>query len=233
MKPQQEKPSTFDSYADDYAALIRDPIRDRFAAGGSFFFERKIQVICDFFKRTGTDPRALSWLDVGCGQGDLLRIGKQRFKSSAGCDPSNGMLKSCADLDVRHQPALESLPYDDRSFDFVTAVCVYHHVPVDRRTLLTAEAFRVLKPKGVFCIIEHNPYNPATRLIVSRTPVDADAQLLTAKETKRLLSTSTSRVLGSRYFLLFPERLRFLAPIENSVSSMPFGGQYAVFAQRC
>jgi ubiquinone/menaquinone biosynthesis C-methylase UbiE len=233
MNPQQEKPSTFDNYADDYAALIRDPIRDRFAAGSRFFFERKIQVICDFFNSAEIDTRGLSWLDVGCGQGDLLRIGRQCFKSSAGCDPSHGMLKSCADLDVRHQPALESLPYEDRSFDFVSAVCVYHHVPVDRRTLLTAEAFRVLKPNGTFCIIEHNPYNPVTRLIVSRTPVDADARLLTTREAKRLLSTSISRVLRSRYFLLFPERLRFLTPIENGLQAVPLGGQYAVFAQRC
>jgi SAM-dependent methyltransferase len=143
------------------------------------------------------------------------------------------MLKSCADLDVRHQPVLEALPFDDRTFDFVTAVCVYHHVPADRRPLFTAEVFRVLRPKGVFCIIEHNPINPVTRLIVSRTPVDADAKLLTAKETKRLLSTSVSRVLASRYFLLFPERLKFLIPVEDRLRRIPIGGQYAVFAQRC
>ena len=233
MKPQQEKPSTFDDYADDYAALIRDPIRDQFASGGRFFFERKIHVIRDFFRWAGIDTHALAWLDVGCGQGDLLRLGKPHFKSAAGCDPSNGMLKACPDLNVRHQPVPEALPYDDQSFDFVTAVCVYHHVPRDRRTFLTAEAFRVLKPKGIFSIIEHNPYNPVTRLIVSRTPVDADAQLLTTKETKRLLSTSISQVLANRYFLFLPERLRFLTPIEDRMRAMPFGGQYAVFAQRC
>src|SRR5579863_7248051 len=92
MKPQQEKPARFDGYADDYAALIRDPIRDKFAAGSAFFFERKIQVIRDFLARAAIDSRALSWLDIGCGQGDLLRAGKQYFKDAAGCDPSHGML---------------------------------------------------------------------------------------------------------------------------------------------
>jgi len=57
--------------------------------------------------------------------------------------------------------------------------------------------------------------------------------LLTKKETKRLLSTSISQVLASRYFLFLPERLRFLTPIEDRMRAMPFGGQYAVFAQRC
>jgi ubiquinone/menaquinone biosynthesis C-methylase UbiE len=233
MKPQQEKPSTFDNYAEDYAALLHDPIREKFASGSQFFLERKIQVICDFFNRASIDMRTLSWLDAGCGQGDLLRIGKNYFESSTGCDPSNAMLKSCADLNVRHQMALEALPYDDRSFDFVTAVCVYHHVAPELRAVLTAEAFRVLKPQGIFCIIEHNPHNPVTKLIVSRTPVDAEAKLLTAKETKLLVSTPASRVLASRYFLLFPERFKFLISIEESLRTMPFGGQYAVFAQRC
>lgn len=232
MNPQ-EKRTTFDNYADDYAALIRDPVRDKFAAGSGFFFERKIEVIRRFLSRRGVDTRKLAWLDVGCGQGDLLRLGRTFFQSSTGCDPSRGMLESCADLDVRHQPATETLPFGDGSFDFVTAVCVYHHVAVDRRQLLTAEAFRVLRPRGIFCVIEHNPYNPVTRLIVSRTPVDADAHLLTAKQTRKLLMDGGSKVLGDRYFLMFPERLKIFVPVEDVLSVFPFGGQYAVFSQRC
>jgi hypothetical protein len=42
------------------------------------------------------------------------------------------------------------------------------------------EIQRVLRPGGVFSLIEHNPLNPVTRLIVSRTPVDGNAKLLTA-----------------------------------------------------
>jgi len=234
MKQQQKKPTTFDEYAGDYAALIHDPIRDKFAAGARFFFERKIQVIRAFFKRAGKTTENLDWLDVGCGQGDLLRLGRGHFKSAAGCDPSQGMLKSCEGLDVRHQESLEILPFEDAGFDFVTAVCVYHHVPLERRSWLTREALRVLRPDGFFCIIEHNPRNPVTPLIVSRTPVDADAKLLTASESRRLLSCAACRVIGTRYFLLFPERLhKFAAPIEEALGIVPLGGQYAVFAQRC
>src|SRR5262249_46918814 len=151
-----------------------------FASGTRFFFERKIQVVRDFFSRAGVDTRELAWLDVGCGQGDLLRCGQGYFKVAMGCDPSQEMLKSCEGLQVRHQTELEKLPFADGSFDLVSAVCVYHHIPPDRRGLMTAETLRVLKPGGIFCIIEHNPFNPATRLIVSRTPIDADASLLTA-----------------------------------------------------
>jgi SAM-dependent methyltransferase len=232
MKPPQEKPTTFDAYAADYAALIQDPIRDKFASGRRFFFERKIQVIQDFFNRAGIDTRELSWLDAGCGQGDLMRCGLSYFKTAVGCDPSQGMLKCCEDLQVRHQTDLEKLPFSDESFDFVTAVCVYHHIPPDRRHLMTAEALRVLRPKGIFCIIEHNPLNPVTRLIVARTPVDADALLLTAGESQRLLS-ARSKVLGRSYFLLFPERLyKFCHTVESLLAKVPVGGQYAVFSQK-
>jgi SAM-dependent methyltransferase len=232
MKPNQEKPATFDEYADDYAALIHDPIRDKFAAGGAFFFERKLQIIRAFFRRRGVNMKTLAWLDIGCGQGDLLRMGRNDFKSAAGCDPSQGMLKTAADLEVRQQLSLEALPFDDGSFDFVTAVCVYHHVPLQRRPLLTAEALRILKPQGVFCIIEHNPLNPITRLIVARTPVDAGARLLSSGETRQLMSSAGSKVLETRHFLLFPERLRFALPIEDAFAAIPLGGQYAVFTQR-
>jgi SAM-dependent methyltransferase len=230
MDPQPEKPPAFDDYASDYAALIRDPLREKFADGNQFFFQRKVEVILAFFRRTGIRTENADWVDIGCGQGDLLRAGSRYFKSAAGCDPSKGMLKACNDLDVRHQTSMDSLPFADRSKDFVTAVCVYHHVPLDRRQVLTAEAARVLKPGGAFCIIEHNPWNPMTRLIVSRTPVDADARLLAAREAASLLSSAGLAFVETQFFLLFPERLhRFTRPLEDALRRLPLGGQYAVF----
>src|SRR5688572_30778221 len=110
MKQQQEKPG-FDAYSADYAALIHDPIREKFAASNRFFFQRKLQVIRDFYRRIEVDTRNLSWLDVGCGQGDMLRAGKSYFKSAVGCDPSEGMLQSCSDLEVKHQLSQDALPF--------------------------------------------------------------------------------------------------------------------------
>jgi ubiquinone/menaquinone biosynthesis C-methylase UbiE len=231
MKPQEEKQPGFDQYARDYASLIQHPIRDRFAAN-AFFFERKIDTIRRFFERAGVQSTRLDWLDVGCGQGDLLRLGGRYFKSTTGCDPSVEMLKSCQDLQVQHQQSMDSLPFEDATFDFVTAVCVYHHVPAERRLGLTAEARRVLKPGGVFCVIEHNPTNPITRLIVAQTPVDADGDLLSAKKMGRILSQSGCTVAETQFFLLFPEFLhRITRPLEHALSGIPLGGQYAIFSR--
>lgn len=233
MKPQREKPTAFDDYAGNYAELLKDPIREKFTASSRFFFERKIQVIRGFFRKARVQSEALDWLDIGCGQGDMLRAGLPFFKSATGCDPSKRMLEACAGLQVCAQDSLERLPFEDASFDFLTAVCVYHHVPLDDRPRLTMEALRVLRPGGTFCIIEHNPWNIATRLIVSRTPVDADAQLLSPPETRRVLSKAGTRVLATRYFLLFPQLIfSYFRLVEEGLETFPLGGQYAVFAQK-
>jgi SAM-dependent methyltransferase len=233
MSEQREKPTGFNAYAGDYARLIRDPIRDKFAFSNRFFFERKLQIIRGFYQRRNLDTHNLDWIDVGCGQGDLLRLGRPYFKSAAGCDPSEGMLESCSDLNVRTQPSMVSLPFESESVDLVTVVCVYHHIPLDQRSVFTREALRLLKPGGIFCNVEHNPLNPVTRLIVSRTPVDADAQLLRARESQELVREAGARVLGTQYFLLFPELIhKYAAVIEDWLTFVPAGGQYAVFAQR-
>ena len=224
-----DKPE-FDAFAREYAELLKDPIREKFAGESQFFFERKLDVIKAFFRGRHMDTGRMNWLDVGCGLGDLLKMGRASFASATGCDPSREMLQACGDLTVHHQPTIDQLPFESGSFDFVTAVFVYHHVPVGQRVPLTKEILRVIKPGGVLAIIEHNPLNPATRLIVSRTPVDAHAKLLTAAAARRLGGASGAQILQTRYFLYLPEQIyRRVGFIEDSLGWFPMGGQYAVW----
>ena len=82
-------------------------------------------------------------------------------------------------------------------------------------------------------MIEHNPFNPVTRLIVSRTPVDADAILLRASEARRLAAGAGLTALELDYFLYFPQALyRYLGPMEALLAKMPLGGQYALFSRK-
>src|SRR5215471_1335787 len=120
MNAKHRGPAEFDRYAGDYDALLRDPLRDRFVAEKSFFIKRKLEVILSFFRSLHTDTHELAWLDVGCGRGELLRLGRPYFGKVAGCDPSAGMLESCDDLNVSHQPEMNVLPFSDDSFDFVS-----------------------------------------------------------------------------------------------------------------
>jgi len=231
----ESKPE-FDGLSGDYERLLSDPIREGFTgATPGFFHIRKRDLIRDFFRRQQVDTRTLSFLDVGCGKGELLTLLRDDFGQVFGCDPSAGMLSaeglSAMGIHTRVQHDPQRLPFDDGQFDFVSAVCVYHHFPPGLRPNLTAEVRRVLRPGGWFALIEHNPYNPVTRLIVARTPVDANAVLLRPSESRRLLRGAGFRVEAQRYFLYFPERLyRRFPRLEWTLRRIPLGGQYAVFA---
>jgi SAM-dependent methyltransferase len=224
----------FDHYADSYEELLKDPIRDRFGKGSRFFHERKRDLIRAFCRRHDLPTRSMRYLDVGCGKGELVTLLRNDFGSVAGCDPSARMLGAAEGIDIRVQRELGSIPYENDEFDFVTCVCVYHHVPPPARLALTREINRVVRPGGVFVIIEHNPYNPATRLIVSRTPVDADAVLLTQRESSALMKVAGFCHQESQYFLYFPEFLyrRVGDAAESWLRDVPLGGQYAVFATK-
>ena len=226
-------PSEFDHYAAEYDKLLKDPIRDKFASDSQFFHEVKWELIQDFLRRENWPAGQARWLDVGCGAGDLLRLGAASFKEVAGCDPSAGMLEQCGDLNVRVQQQPDRVPFPEQSFDLVTAVCVYHHVALADRPRLTEQVFQVLRPGGVFCIIEHNPFNPAAQWIVRRCPVDVDARLLTAGGVRKLMRAAALRIVETSYFLYFPESLhRRLAGLERKLRQVPLGGQYAVFGRR-
>ena len=227
------KQPEFDRYSPSYEELLKDPIRDRFMGNESgFFHERKRDLIRNYFRAQRTDTRGLRYLDIGCGKGELLSLLRDDFAQVAGCDPSAGMLSFAQGAEVRVQNDPAVLPFDKEEFDFVTAVCVYHHVPPSARAGLTREISRVLKPGGTFAIIEHNPYNPVTRKIVSRTPVDADAILLKPGETQEWMRQSGFAPRSLQYFLFLPKPIYRLGGqrLERAIGWIPLGGQYAVFA---
>ena len=212
--------------------LLDDPIRNRFARDPLHFHRRKWLLIQSLFKRIGVAPQTQRWLDVGCGQGELLSLAGGSFASASGCDPSANMLRTDASIRMLVQPSLVELPFEDASVDFVTAVCVYHHVHGEARTLLTNEIRRVLSPGGLCCVLEHNPWNPVTRAIVKRCPVDVDAELLTSGETRSLLKNCGLEPVRTQYFLYLPESLfASLGGAEKLLSKLPLGGQYAVLAK--
>lgn len=222
----------FDRYAPTYRDLLREPIRDRFAANSTFFTERKWLLLRDYFARAGRPTDAMSWLDVGCGEGDLLRFGQKNFRRVAGCDTSAEMLNAAQGLDVRVQSPPERLPFEDQEFDLATAVCVFHHVPPTERLPLVREMKRILRPGGLVCLIEHNAQNPVVRGMVRRIPVDVNAVLLKYRECRDLFEQAGLRWLGAEFFLYLPEPIFKRFPsLERLGSRLPLGGQYAAFGE--
>lgn len=117
-----------------------------------------------------------------------------------------------------------TLPLEDATFDVAFASCVLHHVPRDERAHLVAEMARVVRPGGLVIVLEHNPLNPATRLVVARCEFDEDAVLLRMRETRELLSEAGLEERERAYILFLPRR----NTIERRLARLPLGAQYYV-----
>ena len=220
----------FDRLSSSYDALLHDPIRDRFTGNESMFFHRrKADLIRRFFKRRSMPTSGLRYLDVGCGNGELLRLLQSDFKRSAGCDNSAGMLRQTAGIETRLQQNSLRIPFGDAKLDLVTAVCVYHHVAPGHRATLTADIGRVLRPGGVFCFsvwdrIEENDFAAvATDVLaelfprdpprfMARTPHGYHDKAAIARDVARAGFAARPRIAT------LPERSRAASPMDAAIA---------------
>ena len=89
---------------------------------------------------------AIRILDVGCGTGGNLEM-LAKFGAAEGVDVSDDALEFCKRKGLKaHKGLAESLPFDDESFDVVTALDVVEHLDDDVAGL--NEMYRVLRRGG-------------------------------------------------------------------------------------
>jgi len=125
----------------------------------------------------------------------------------------------------------KTLPYDDGAFDLAFAICVLHHVDPTHRREFVAEAVRVVRPGGLLAIFEHNPFNPLTRVAVSRCEFDEGVALLGRREVRTLLEGAGLSVELARYLLFVPWDRSWVDPAEAALGWLPLGGQHHVVAR--
>jgi ubiquinone/menaquinone biosynthesis C-methylase UbiE len=106
------------------------------------------------------DVRDRDVLDVGCGEGALVRRLASRGARAVGLDPS-AMALERARRDGASGPtaryvegAAEALPFADSSFDLVIFFNSLHHVPAESMDAALGEAARVLRSGGVVYVQE-------------------------------------------------------------------------------
>src|SRR5438270_7229400 len=97
-------------------------------------------------------------LDVGCGAGLALQLAFRRGASITGIDASTGLLEIAAerlpDADLRHGD-IEDLPFDDHTFDAVTAFNSVQYASDPTRAL--AQIKRVAKAGAPVAIATWGP----------------------------------------------------------------------------
>ena len=222
----------FDVYSDSYDDVVQRSI----AFAGvrhEVFLLAKVRELADIFARHFGRTRP-SLLDVGCGVGAMHGPLRAITRDLAGCDVSTECLAAARarhpGVTYRRQRA-NALPFPDAAFDASLAVCVFHHVPSSERDSLLREMIRSTRPGGLVVLVEHNPWNPLTRLAVSRCELDHDAVLLSAAASRRYLADAGLVRVSSRHFLLAPSAERWAGRAERPFRSLPLGAQYAAFGE--
>jgi SAM-dependent methyltransferase len=223
---------SFDEHSADYSQKMERAL-SVFGLEHAFFFEAKVRHILEARRRLAADGQ-VRVLEIGCGIGLLLHRLRSLRGAVWGIDPSISSLGKAAAAQGGRLIAADGLsaPFADESFHLVLAVCVLHHVPFDRRAAFLAEAARITRRGGLVLLVEHNPWNPLTRLVVGRCELDRDAVLLAQPEASRRLTAAGLSGVRSHYILLFPWRGAVWRWLESRLAWLPLGGQYVIDAVR-
>jgi SAM-dependent methyltransferase len=97
-------------------------------------------------------PRAAHVLDIGCSDGALFRVLKDRIASGVGIDTAPVPTDYGAFQFIQGY-APEALPAGDR-YDAITLLAVLEHIPLDAQRRLAGACARLLKPGGhVICTV--------------------------------------------------------------------------------
>lgn len=150
-----------DGYLSEASARLYDvQVETLFVGAASAMRRQAFPPIAEFLR--GKDQRRLSMLDVACGTGRFLAQAAQAFPAM----PMTGLDLSAAYVaEARRHLAgrrnisviegnAEAIPLPDASQDIVTSVFLYHELPEPVRRTVTAEIARVLKPGGIYVLID-------------------------------------------------------------------------------
>lgn len=107
--------------------------------------------VLDMGAGTGSSTKPLSAINLN--SGDHMKEITHFELSPAYSQYAKKMLKDCPSVYFERGLA-ESLPYKEETFDVVTSTYLFHEVPRSIRRDIISEAKRVLKPGGLFVLVD-------------------------------------------------------------------------------
>lgn len=225
--------SQFDAYAADYDAALN---RGLSLSGESreYFATERVKWVSRCLAELRARPTRV--LDFGSGTGgtcpELLRqLDADRV---VGVDASLESLNAARRVHVDSRLEFRTIQemVSAGPFDLVYCNGVFHHVQPSERPAVLAGIRRSLVDGGYFAFWENNPWNPATRLVMSRIPFDRDAKLISPPRARSLLARAGFDVLRTDFLFFFPRLLAALRPLEIRLSRIPAGAQYLVLCRK-
>ncbi len=128
------------------------------------------------------EPAGKTIVDVGCGDGALVRHFVRLGARATGIEVSEGQLAraqaQAGDGETYMVANGEALPFPDASADAILYMKSFHHLPIPAMPGALVEAARVLVPGGLIAAIEPLPegsFFELTRLVEDETEVRAAA----------------------------------------------------------
>jgi SAM-dependent methyltransferase len=220
----------FSDYVETYQKEVRSSI-GFIGQDIDFFIRLKSERLIDITRKYLNDPHNIKVLDVGSGIGLMDSMLVDKFRNLSGVDIEQDIIDKAAERNPGVNYMLYdgySLPCPDNSMNLVFAVNVLHHVPPADWNNFVREMFRVTGTGGMTMIFEHNPYNPFTRIAVSRCEFDRDAVLIRKKRLIELMSSSGFRIAEHSYMIFFPFKGKLFRNTENFIGWLPLGAQYYI-----
>lgn len=225
-----------DSYFDEYASSYDQELGKALSVSGedkNYFAQGRMAWLAGWLRAQGLPARRI--LDFGCGTGSATPF----IKNCLGPDKILGVDVSAESLDVARQAygaadtdfGLIESPHVG-SFDVAFCNGVFHHIDPTERQQSLSYVRDSLAAGGVFALFENNPWNPATRYVMSRCAFDKDAITLSPPETRRRMREAGFHILTTRYLFIFPALLKAFRPLEKPLSPFPFGTQYVVVGRK-
>ena len=174
-------------------------------------------------------------LDFGCGMGETTHYLTEVFENAEvwGVDTAQNALHH-----ARKRYGSKRLKFvnpkqlaEAGQFDLCYTNGVLHHVKPAVRVALVRRVHASMSSGGYFALFENNPWNPGTRLVMSRIPFDRDAQMLSPVQAMRLVREG-GFAGGAAWWSLFhfPRALSLLRFADDALSHLPLGAQYCVLS---
>lgn len=220
--------SEFDKFAENYHESLRKSLAVT-RTSDEYQAEYKVRLLKN---RLAQGVSGLNVLDFGCGVGLSLPYLLEQFSGSKifATDVSEVSLDMVRARFLQVTTVGSALNTIEK-FDLIFMSTVLHHITSSARVEILKKLRANLKPDGRLVVIEHNTYNPLTRRIVSNCPMDADAELISMRDIKKLLGASCGfKIRETGYCSFFPEPLKVLAKLDRVLKKIPLGGQYFVVA---
>lgn len=221
---------------DQFAARYDEDLHHALKVTGEdkyFFCKGRLAWLAEWMR---TERKATSEiLDFGCGTGTATPFLFDQFavQRTLGVDVSDASLQIASKNHGSECSEFHRIDVPEKnSFDLAFCNGVFHHIDPDERQEALDYVFRSLRPGGVFALFENNPWNPATRYVMSRTSFDRDAITLNPLEARRRLTDAGFELRSTRFLFIFPALFGFLRVLEPALSRLPFGAQYVVVGSK-